>query len=306
MSNCYLLTGAGFSKGFGGLLCNELTAYFFNSLVLDEEIQKNILHHGVNNNFEQILSIIRTKYPAKAKKFEEVLKTLFQRMFNGLDVQTSTGNQKDMVEEFFWNFDCVFTLNQDSFYKKANRKPDKQFTSRRHPETHISLANQNSNDRPYIELHGAYDWEDVFILGNNKEDGIKQKPRLEKYFEFFKECLNKANSKLVIIGYSFCDDHINKILNDGINKGLRIFIWDPNVNNYLLGKKITEMVFVPTPANQIQGVSKENLAKSLQGYLPTKFNLASTYDVAEVINFLGKSPPQFPPIKLPHLIGKTF
>lgn len=281
MTNRYLLTGAGFSKAFGGLLCDELTAYFFNALAADKTIQKDIVQKLSLKDFEEILSEIRACRSAEeVKKFEGILQNLFQRMFDSLNLQPTSGSMEDMVEEFLWNFNCIFTLNQESFFRKANRLCNKGFSHRRE-ESKIVLSAERSTDRPYLELHGAYDWEGVFILGDNKEEEIKSRPQLQKYHDFFTECLSEKNSKLVIIGYSFCDEHINKIIEAAMTKGLEIFIWDPKIKTYL-SRYSTGPGLCP---DSTPSINKTTLEKALRGYLPKNFSLKGG-DKNEVKRFL--------------------
>lgn len=63
----YLLTGAGFSKSFGGWLCNELTKVFFSSLVKEPTMQQDIVARFRTMGFEEILTEIRAIYPEGQK-----------------------------------------------------------------------------------------------------------------------------------------------------------------------------------------------------------------------------------------------
>jgi len=296
MSKKYLLTGAGFSKSFGALLCSELTAIFFNSLIQEKEIQKEIINRADLHNFEQILSEIRKSYPDKIGTIQKILEDIFRQMQSNMnhrhELPNQTNFQENSVAHFFWKFDCIFTLNQDSF---SDMKKDK-FSTRfgdHHPNMAFSnqrnsdkLSLKNGNNIPYIELHGAYDWKDVFILGSNKEEEIQSRPQIKKFHEFFEKSLCENGSKLVIIGYSFCDSHINKIIHKGIERGLEIFIWDPGVLNILNGIKsntidggwLTYDDFLPE-------VKKDDLRKTLRGYLPKNFILTGN-DKEHIYRFL--------------------
>jgi hypothetical protein len=65
-------------------------------------------------------------------------------------------------------------------------------------------------------------------LGGNKAANIKKYPLLVSYHGRLKADLSSANARLMIIGYSFNDSHINKAITDAIATGdLKIFIIDP-------------------------------------------------------------------------------
>lgn len=298
MTKKYLLTGAGFSKSFGALLCNELTAIFFNYLIQEKEIQKKIINQTDLYNFEQILSEIRKNYPDKIATIQKILEEIFRQMQSNMnfrhEVTGQANYQENSIAHFFWKFDCIFTLNQDSLpnMKKdqfstrfGDHQPNMAFSSQRNS---YNLSFKNGNNIPYIELHGAYDWKDVFILGSNKEEEIKSRPQIKKFHEFFEKSLSDGNSKLVIIGYSFCDNHINKMISKGIKNGLEIFIWDPGVLNLLNGMKSNTNTegFLDAFNDSYKEINSDELKKSLRGYLPKGFNLIGN-DKESVYKFLN-------------------
>lgn len=318
MAKKILLTGAGFSKAFNGYLCNELTAYFFNALAADEEFRTDILSLKPfdGRNFEMLLSELRGKYKRdsnKILKIEGVLKGIFQKMCDGMFCKLLP---KDSIAWFFYEFDYIFTTNQDaiqnqnqvgnSWTKKFNIDPTKSgFGTNggdgpfKAPRAVISDVQLGVERRPYFELHGAYDWQEAFILGDGilledkKITSIRNNPILSSYFDSFKKSLCEAESSLVIVGYGFLDQHINEAIVAGINvkNGLKIFIWDPNAETYLKGfKKNIERAVVPMPENSLEsvGMDKSLLQKSLRGYLPKGFNLEGD-DKEDVKKFLKAS-----------------
>jgi hypothetical protein len=284
----YFLPGAGFSKSFRGLLCNELTHRFFNS-IQDSEIKQYLISGGIGKNFETILSEIRIKFPDKTAAHENILRNIFKDMVS--QMTNHHGNQgnggrfvQDSVHYFFWLFDCIFTTNQDGFSKECgSHYLDKMFLDQRNS---AQLSLKKGYCIPYIELHGAYDWEGVFIIGSNKEEEIKKRQKIQKFHEFFEKCLNEKNSKLVVAGYSFCDLHLNKVINEGIKNGLEIFIWDPAAKNIVNGYKpaMTSAEFA-SREDVLPGIEKNNFQKAIKGYLPINFSLLGN-DKNDVINFL--------------------
>ncbi len=281
MANKYLLTGAGFSKSFGALLCKELTAKFFNRLISKEEIQNFILEKQNLGNFEQILSEVQCSHPGELEAIKKILKDVFVEMVKTIKTHHEIPGESRFTEnqpyEFLDKFDYIFTLNQDSLLKDLGNGVDKNFSAQRN----LPIAGEKAgNNTPYLELHGAYDWENedgslmIFGTSEDKVKYIDSNPLFKKYFEFFKELLNKPNSKLVIIGYSFCDPHVNDIINIAIKSGLKIFIWDPKVLKLIDGLKpsIDEGFFISYD-DMFDSEFIANLKKSLRGYLGSSFSL---------------------------------
>ena len=93
----------------------------------------------------------------------------------------------------------------------------------------------NRKDPIYIKLHGSYDWRyqdnqesKVMVLGAQKKKQIDSIPLLKWYFELFSSSLFVDNSKILIIGYGFNDQHINQLLVRAVClHGLRIHIVNP-------------------------------------------------------------------------------
>lgn len=99
---------------------------------------------------------------------------------------------ENSVENFFGKFDYIFTLNQDSFSTKLD---DRAISHQRNSESFLRKRSKIF----YIELHGSYDWKDVFILGSNKEEEIQSRTQIKKFHDFFEESLCENGSKLVIV-----------------------------------------------------------------------------------------------------------
>jgi SIR2-like domain len=83
-----------------------------------------------------------------------------------------------------------------------------------------------------IKLHGSFNWRtddarNLMVVGTEKSYQIANLLLLSWYADLFKRVLNSGERRLMIIGYSFADEHINAIIADAItNHGLRVFIWD--------------------------------------------------------------------------------
>jgi hypothetical protein len=82
-------------------------------------------------------------------------------------------------------------------------------------------------------------------MGGNKAVEVNQYPLLNWYHRQFREYLARA-ARLMIIGYSFSDAHINQALIDAAKEGnVRLFIVDP-AGVDVLNKQDPRHIQVPT------------------------------------------------------------
>jgi hypothetical protein len=167
----------------------------------------------------------------------------------------------EMIESFsssrrFGGGGFFFTLNQDYYVERWFSSSN---TSLHHPyinnaNTGWHMGDKNFDDRyyvvapkeplkheeslnvanfHYIKLHGSFNWKrsdgsNLMIIGQDKEKRITEELLLTCYSEIFIRALEKEDVKLLVIGYSFLDDHINKVIaNSMINFGLKLVIVAP-------------------------------------------------------------------------------
>ncbi len=89
---------------------------------------------------------------------------------------------------------------------------------------------KNQHKILYMKLHGSLGWvssdgSNRMIIGKNKRDEIKKEPLLNFYFQELEKALNQENVRLLVIGYSFNDEHVNECLVNAINNNkLRLYI----------------------------------------------------------------------------------
>lgn len=162
---------------------------------------------------------------------------------------------------FLSGFNAIFTLNQDLLLEQHYIKNDNVFLQRpgRWDGTSIpgikiisgsndplkpaycgkcipdeSTQSYNNRTQPYFKLHGSCNWitpknENLLVVGGNKNSLIDQHAHLKWSFEKFTDYLGRESTRLVIIGYSFSDEHINRhILEAAQRKNLSLFIIDPH------------------------------------------------------------------------------
>lgn len=149
----------------------------------------------------------------------------------------------------------------------------------------------------YVKLHGSQKWvaadgRDTKVLGINKREAIERIPLLKWYFEIFEQSLFRNNVKLVVIGYSFRDDHINNCLVKAINEhGLKLYVIsteDPDKFSFRMKYKYPS----GTAINEQDDV-KLPIWNAIEGYFPYKlkkilpFLQRTTAEKVEVFKSIG-------------------
>ena len=265
-----LLTGAGFSRNWGGWLANEAFEYLLGCKELDDQIRERLWKSKLNGaGFEDAISELqaesaRDKNPNTERQLNAIT-TAIVGMFNAMDqafARTRFEPQPHvpyMVRTFLVQFDAIFTLNQDLLLERHyldalpspgrwnnSQSPGLKFVN---PNPHIvdpnqskvalrtpdpSAFRQDPRVQPYYKLHGSVNWvldpgPRLLIMGGNKAHDIKQYPLLVWYHDRFREFLTGPDVRLVVIGYSFSDFHINEVIGEAADRGsIKIFIIDPN------------------------------------------------------------------------------
>jgi hypothetical protein len=170
-------------------------------------------------------------------------------------------NMQGSIIEFLLKFDAIFTLNQDTLleYHYAQHvplrsqnhlsglefpgtvpagpaplvfDPRQQSTALRFPQPDGSFA-VTPRFQPYFKLHGSRNFVNgptgnrIIIMGGNKAESIPRIPLLRWYMTEFQQRISAANAKLMVIGYSFSDQHINNTISTAVECGLQLFIIDP-------------------------------------------------------------------------------
>jgi SIR2-like domain len=184
------------------------------------------------------------------------------KAFEGIPFEPQN-NLEHLVGDFLLRFDAIFTLNQDLLLERhypvqnIGAPPLRKWhgwhmpglkplntTSQGHdptpPLARMQMPDDPANFReqpgaqPYYKLHGSTNWigggagqDRLLIMGGNKAVEINQYPLLAWYHKRFDEYL-AGSTRLMVIGYSFSDAHINQAILKAAEKGtLRLFIIDP-------------------------------------------------------------------------------
>jgi hypothetical protein len=191
------------------------------------------------------------------REFMDALVSMFGEMNQGL---SRADFQWQTVRPFLARFHCIFTLNQDLLLEThylrngIDLSPQRKFDGVQRPGIRplnpmpqtspvaakderwtpdLTKLKIEPRQQPYIKLHGSSDWvrdsgEPLLVLGGGKSVEIRQDPLLSRYQQEFSEALHEQGAKLMVIGYSFSDQHINEVIGHAADQGgLRLFIVDP-------------------------------------------------------------------------------
>jgi hypothetical protein len=265
----FLLTGAGFSRNWGGWLADEAFEYLLGCAELLPYHRTLLWKHRGKGGFEGILQELRDEYikspgahTAKPlQEFDKLLMGMFYSMNNGFSnfepvTNPGLGPQPTFMRDFLCRFDAIFTLNQDTLLEQKYLNSDiregsqgkllgaqapglVQETAGGTAHAHPGVFRQADPPysvperiQPYFKLHGSSNWRalngrSLLIMAENKGTQIDGVALLDWYRSEFRKHLSQPDAKLMIIGYSFRDPHINEILSACVTTGLKLFIIDP-------------------------------------------------------------------------------
>jgi hypothetical protein len=258
----YLLTGAGFSRNWGGWLANEAFEYLLGAPEVDDYL-RNVLWIAKlrGEGFEGALSKVQGTYASsKSAEDKRNLDKLTQAVIGMFNAMQAAFNKLDYresdlrLQRFLSQFDAIFTLNQDTLletlyagpvrwsarwygsylpYMKFIKEPTQPYTFMlREPLMEDSEFITHENDQPIYKLHGSYNWfaepqgAQLLVMGGNKTASIGGFKVLARYQAEFRAMLSEPDTHLMVIGYSFGDPHINEVIQTAATKGTKIFIID--------------------------------------------------------------------------------
>jgi hypothetical protein len=312
----YLLTGAGFSRNWGGWLANEAFEYLLGYPDIRPDVHAALWKSknsglGFENTLQE-LRLAAEKY--KEQRFGENLsffENMLQDMFNAMnlgfkDIELNpafdphtVGHSADYIRRFLASFDAIFTLNQDCLLELKYRGRDihrlsdgrwrdmeppglQPVTSNGTPYQPPGVFKPGSKTyeldhavQPYFKLHGSSNWRDgdasFLIMGGNKGPDIEKHWLLRSYRDRFIQMLCRKDVRLVVIGYSFQDVHINEVIEQAAQAGAKFFIIDP------MGIDVLDRA--PNPSNDARGYTGRLSASLLGG---SRRELTTTFSTDHV------------------------
>lgn len=254
--------GAPLASEVSGLIFNAVTSTRLQDLLREnfdyEDIYQNVLQSSdysdqlkseltsaIKSAYDVIDELITTGHMSEKIniiKFKEFLKW-FDKTSNGGFIFTL--NQDLLIENNLNKQFCDMSLKLpiqsktvDKSNSHVNPLADRKFNyiildedveiSR---ETFSKQFEKNQSNIFYIKLHGSQNWykdddTQMMIIGHGKGGRIHADPLLSWYFDIIKRQLNQTDTRLLIIGYSFSDEHINQEIYNS-RDSLKIFIINP-------------------------------------------------------------------------------
>jgi len=290
-----LLTGAGFSRPFGGYLASEMWALIFRQPEVSgsERLRTEMLREM---NFERVYeqTTNSTTYSNEEKRglTEAVWRAYFQ-MHSEMCVHKNAMAAYEVVRAFVSRFNnpdlpgergFVFTLNQNLLVEKFHTSDTSivlpGVISHDADGQNVTLPEAADVERAaeqfwqekgqalvYVKLHGSFNWRRndgsrSLVIGTKKGTVLSGEPLLKWYQDIFHRVLHEPGRSLLVIGYSFRDPHINETILSAVNtSGLRLFVMSPRTpdefRNMLLGVEPGKI--------RMQGQG-DDIWKSLYGY----------------------------------------
>ena len=313
--NYILLTGAGFSRNWGGWLASEAFEYLLGcqEILGNQYLQDRLWRNLPTGGFENALAEVQANFKKNPQSNTQNLLDMQRavtKMFNDMNRGYFDNNVFEfqhaierMVKTFLTKFDAIFTLNQDLLLEHYYINHDVSLISNNkwvgselpgmQPIPNANVSNQdvwakskwmpdisgnfqlNSRFQPYFKLHGSSNWQEkseqpMLIMGGNKIRDINLHPVLRWYYEQFEGRLSAPNTRLMIIGYGFRDEHINTVIMNAVNQyGLKMFIVAPEGGD--LARKINPTnaaaIRVPTAIEEtfehgLIGASRRSLSET--------------------------------------------
>jgi len=314
-----LLTGAGFTRDFGGFLAQEVWSQVYNHpevgccpqllSTLRKKFDYESVYHEVirgksytEEDKKAMNQAILDAYQNLDEEVRELRKTIGRISVNGVT---------DLIYRFKGKQNRVgfiFTLNQDLFVERHITLSLPWVTDWPKKECQINLETDSirlpdekelkalqvrqplrKERLVYIKLHGSSNWQTYdrkhqMVIGLEKELDIAREPMLRSYAAIFKMVLTKAK-RLLVIGYSFRDEHINKAIALAMaachNPNLELYVVSPERPDKFMERLCGEQVHsFGVPEKIPYG---EYLSGKLKGYFP--------YTLAEVFRPDGESLP---------------
>jgi len=262
-----LLLGAGFSRNWGGWLASELVGEL-SGLLADRPWLCEMLRvyrsfeRAYAERFEAAQKTPNDRLAAEdAARLQRAIVEVFSAMNAGFarkaGMNFSGAAEKSLIA-FLARFDAIFTLNQDLLLE-AHYRGIENLDEGRWPHgcgypgiastdewlaasaservrTMRNVAASVDFDgrlQPIFKLHGSVDWktydgQPVLVIGTGKERAIAESALLRFYYDQFSSYLCSGRTRLMVIGYSFSDARINKVLRDAARKSdLQMYLVNP-------------------------------------------------------------------------------
>lgn len=261
--------------------------------------------HKRTGGFEAALAKVQQEYQQrgntkdKLDAFQSAVQQMFDDMNEGFCCRADFefSNSSDFsVCHFLTRFDAIFTLNQDLLLERhymnenvallSNQSWDGAALPGLVPPTITPITQDEwksakwvvkksdysvpKRAQPVFKLHGSSNWTQsgdakLLVVGGGKYAAIQSNQLLRWYHEKFEEYLSQPDARLMVIGYSFSDDHINTIIQKAAGNGLKIFVIDPQGVDSAAKKRNQQISTRDPLEDSLIGASRRNLKEIFGG-----------------------------------------
>jgi hypothetical protein len=257
------LLGAGFSRSWGGWLAQEVIGELLGRIGGHQELYWRLRKTA---DFELVLAEARERALVRgtpdAIEPLRVLETAIIEVFSEMNRSFCTLEGLDFIEDpafsattFLGALEEIYTLNQDLLLEThyvptpglrtwqgpafpgvvapdgwAERDRWERTLEAWTPDDTFALYRGR---QPIFKLHGSVNWrersgERLLVMGASKDQAIGRSNLLKHYFDHFVGSLMRGDQRLLVIGYSFRDSHINEVLVRASREArLQVYIVDP-------------------------------------------------------------------------------
>jgi hypothetical protein len=230
---------------------------------------------------------------AHLKNLQDAVQTMFADMEAGFASRRGWEFCNDLqfkIARFLSPFDAIFSLNQDLLFERHYHdmdltlcQPKKWFGWRRPGIRALNDHNQGyppdvgkltwmplpepfsvePAHQPLFKLHGSWNWwspdaAQMLVMGGNKLATIQGHPLLRWYHQQFEAYLSEPDSRLMVIGYGFADQHINDTI-------ARAATANPNLSLFQVHPRGRAVIPAPLSAIADAGTSARLLSDTFTG-----------------------------------------
>jgi hypothetical protein len=264
-----LLIGAGFSRNWGAPLASEVANSLVAAVGGDQYLQDLLKRYEKNfeNALTEVQrEFLSAQSSVTAKQHLTAMQGaagMFDRLNQTFEHRTNFEFSNDLhysVVRFLTGFDSIFSLNQDLLLELRYAEHALTASNTRwngfilpgmipvHDPAITGIGDKHKRrwspapapfsapDRfqPCFKIHGSSNWyttdgRKMLVMGGNKEFMLREHEVLRWYYDEFKRRLMTGNTKLMVIGYSFSDRHIDDAIVEAWQKGnlLGMFLVNP-------------------------------------------------------------------------------
>jgi hypothetical protein len=280
----FLLIGAGFTRNWGGPLSDEVTGSLLGDLHDDTELAAALRRGPFEEAFQGFQRLAGSaKVSDSQRRLQDAVINLFTRLNRTLlELRFDfTRDKQFSIRDFLAKFDAIFSLNQDLLLE-IHYRPDfgqrgrwneaavpgmraEQLEGSEHYGVFAEYwvptegFEVKSTSQPFLKLHGSTNWraasgELMLIMGNQKSGAIESFPVLRRYHDYFSSSIGQLNAKLMVIGYSFQDEHINNVIADASARhGLGTYLVDPRGRDALADPRMASAL-IKGPRRDIEEI----------------------------------------------------